>query len=120
VVVDYSGNYALRIARLAALSQTTGAAYIIGEFGPGKNIGPSPTLLTPTEVITAAEENGIGWLPWAWDDYDLGDCRADDRWFSMTHYCGYSSASDLTDFGKDVVLNPNYGIKALAKPASSL
>ena len=34
-MVDYNGNYALRIARFAALAQKTGAAYIVGEFGPG-------------------------------------------------------------------------------------
>ena len=117
-VVD-NGNFAFRIAQLAALSQHTGAAYIIGEFGPGKNIGPSPTLVTPGEIITAAEANGIGWLAWAWDDNNLAGCASDNRWFSMTTGCGrYSRASDLTDFGKDVVLNPVYGIAAVAKRAS--
>jgi Cellulase (glycosyl hydrolase family 5) len=120
-IVDYNGNYALKIARLAALSQTTGAVYIIGEFGPGNNIGPSPTTVTPAEIITAAEANGVGWLPWAWDDNDLANCQSDNNWFSMTYNCGaYTQASDLTNFGQDVVLNPTYGIKTLAKPASSL
>jgi hypothetical protein len=30
----------------------------------------------------------------------------------------YSQASDLTNFGKDVELDPNYGIAVLAKRAS--
>jgi len=115
-VVDYGGNYALKIARLAALSKNTGAVYIIGEFGPGENIGPSPTLTTPAEIITAAEADGIGWLAWAWDDNDLQACQADNKWFSMTYNCGaYGKPEDLTRFGNDVVLNPNYGLKALAK-----
>jgi hypothetical protein len=114
-----NGNYAFRIAQLAALSQRTGAAYIIGEFGPGKNIGPSPTLVTPGEIITAAETNGVGWLAWAWDDMDLANCSSDNKWFSMTYGCGrYTRASDLTDFGKDVVLDPGYGIAAVAKRAT--
>ena len=97
----------------------TGAAYIVGEFGPGKNIGPSPTLVTPGQIITAAEANGIGWLVWAWDDNNLANCSSDDRWFSMTKGCGrYTQASDLTNFGKDVELDPNYGIAVLAKRAS--
>lgn len=118
-LVDYNGNYALRIARFAALSTTTGAAYIVGEFGPGKDIGPSPTTVTPDEIITAAEANGVSWLPWAWDDNDLPDCKADNKWFSMTYNCGvYTQPSDLTDYGQDVVLNPTFGITALARPAS--
>src|SRR5579862_4804609 len=118
-LVDYNGNYALRIARFAALSQATGAAYIVGEFGPGRNIGPSPTMVTPDEIITAAEANNVSWLPWAWDDNDLPGCRADNKWFSMTYNCGaYSRPSDLTNFGQDVVLNPTFGIKALARRAS--
>jgi Cellulase (glycosyl hydrolase family 5) len=117
-VVD-NGNYAFRIAQLAALGRRTGAAYIVGEFGPGKNIGPSPTLVTPGQIITAAEANGIGWLAWAWDDNNLANCSSDDRWFSMTKVCGrYTQASDLTNFGKDVELDPNYGVAVLAKRAS--
>jgi mannan endo-1,4-beta-mannosidase len=120
-LVDYYGNYAMKATRLAALSQSTGAVYIIGEFGPGENIGPSPTLTTPAEIITAAEASNVGWLAWAWDDNDLAACTSDNNWFSMTYNCGtYNQASDLTSFGQDVVLNPQYGIKLLAKPASGL
>jgi len=120
IIVDYWSNYHLKANRLAALAKKTGAVYIIGEFGPGRNIGPSPTMTTPDEIITAAELNNIGWLPWAWDDNDLGDCLSDDNWFSMTYNCGvYNVPSDLTIYGEDVVLNPVFGIKVLAKPATS-
>ena len=51
-VVDFNGNYALRIARLSTLSKRIGAVYLIGEFGPGRNIGPSPTAVTPAELLT--------------------------------------------------------------------
>jgi len=43
-------------------------AVIIGEFGPGRNIGPSPTNITPQAIIQAAEARNLGWLAWAWDD----------------------------------------------------
>jgi mannan endo-1,4-beta-mannosidase len=108
------------LAELAALSSSAGMAFAVTEFGPGKNIGPSPTLTTPGQIITAAEANGLGWLAWAWDDNNLAGGKSNNTWFSMT-YAGpgiYTQASDLTDFGLDVVLNPVYGITALAKPAS--
>jgi hypothetical protein len=107
-------------AQLAALSATDGMVFVFGEFGPGRNIGPSPTSITPGEIITAAETNGIGWLGWAWDDNDLADGKSDNNWFSMT-YSGpgiYTQTSDLTTFGQDVVLNPTYGLQVLAKPAT--
>ena len=106
-------------SEMAGLSQTYGMAFAITEFGPGKDIGPSPTMVTPGQVITAAETNGLGWLAWAWDDNDLGSCQSDNNWFSMTYNCGvYTQTSDLTTYGQDVVLNPTYGITALAKPAT--
>ncbi|MBW8778018.1 MAG: cellulase family glycosylhydrolase, partial [Burkholderiales bacterium] len=89
-----------------ALSQlkATGLPLIIGEFGPGKNIGPSPTMVTPQKIIADAEANGWGWMPWSWDDNNLQSCTSDDNGFSMTTKCGtYRTDSDLTAFGKTVV-----------------
>jgi mannan endo-1,4-beta-mannosidase len=106
--------------QLADLAASAGMVFIIGEFGPGKNIGPSPTSVPPGEVIMAAERAGLGWLAWAWDDNNLPGGRSDDTWFSMT-YNGpgrYVQPSDLTLFGRDVVLNPDYGLASIAKPAS--
>ncbi len=112
-IVDYGGNYALKTARLAALAQSTGAAFVIGEFGPGRNIGPSPTMLTPHEVIGAAEESGIGWMAWAWDDNDLANSQSDNDGFAMAYSAStYASSADLTLFGQEVVegcLNPAPG-----------
>jgi mannan endo-1,4-beta-mannosidase len=108
------------LAQLASLSAQAGMVFVVGEFGPGRNIGPSPTPVTPGQIITAAESAGIGWLAWAWDDNDLPNGASDDRWFSMT-YRGpglFGRAADLTEFGRDVVLNPSYGLRALATPAS--
>jgi hypothetical protein len=93
--------------------------FAITEFGPGRDIGPSPTMVTPGQVITAAEANGLGWTAWAWDDNDLASCTSDNNWFSMTYHCGaYTQTSDLTLYGQDVVLNPTYGITAHAKRAT--
>ena len=107
-------------SQLGALSASQGMVFAITEFGPGRDIGPSPTMVTPGDVITAAEANGLGWAAWAWDDNDLGNCAADNNWFSMTYSCGsYTAPSSLTQYGLDVTLNPVYGLIALARPASA-
>lgn len=110
-----NGNWtSTLVTQLATLSASVGAVFIVGEFGPGRNIGPSPTLTTPGEIIQAAEANSIGWLAWAWDDNNLANCSSDDNWFSMTYHCSdYTQPSDLTIFGSDVVLNPTYGLSVL-------
>jgi hypothetical protein len=105
-------------AELAGL-RSQGIVVAITEFGPGRDIGPSPTMVTPLEVIAAAEANQLGWAAWAWDDNDLADCKSDNGWFSMTYNCGvYEQTSDLTEYGQQVVLNSTYGLSVLAKPAS--
>jgi hypothetical protein len=112
-IVDYDGNVQLRIARLAALAQTTGAAFDIGEFGPGRNIGPSPTMVTPREIVSAAEQNGLGWMAWAWDDNDQANSASDNGGFALAyHPSAYASSSDLTIFGQEIVegcTNPSPG-----------
>lgn len=108
------------LQQLVSLSQSAGMVFVIGEFGPGHNIGPAPTSVTPGQIITAAEAAGLGWLAWAWDDNNLGGGASDNNWFSMT-YAGpgiYNTPADLTDYGQDVVLNSTYGISTLVKPAS--
>jgi mannan endo-1,4-beta-mannosidase len=108
-----SVNVAPDIIQMAALSASVGMAFIVGEFGPGRNIGPSPTLTTPAAIITACEANGLGWIAWAWDD------GAGNNSFTMTLVTGiYNQTSDLSTFGQDVVLNPIYGLKAIAKRAT--
>jgi len=107
------------LPQFAALSASRGMVFIIGEFGPGRKIGPAPTLVPPGQIIQAAEANGIGWIPWAWDDNDLTNCSSDNNWFSMTYSCGrYTAPSGLTEYGLDMALNPVYGWIALASPAS--
>jgi hypothetical protein len=84
---------------LAAL----GLVVILGEFGPGRSIGPSPTNLTPPQVIQTAEKYGLGWLAWAWDDNDLANAQADNDWFALSYTGAYASSADLTIFGQQVV-----------------
>ena len=107
-------------SELAALSASQGIVVAITEFGPGRDIGPSPTMVTPLQVIAAAEANQLGWAAWAWDDNNLPNGASDDTWFSMT-YTGpgiYTRPSDLTEYGRKVVLDPTYRLSALAKRAS--
>jgi hypothetical protein len=103
-IVDYNGNYALKIPRIAALAKKTGAAYVVPEFGPGRNIGPSPTLVTPDQIVSTAEKSEMGWAGWAWDDNNLASAQADNTWFSMTYNTGvYTTSPDLTIYGQQMV-----------------
>jgi len=97
----------------------TGLPIVVGEFGPGRNIGPSPTMTRPGDVIQAANNLGVGWLAWAIDDNNLGGSAANDFSFSMVRRNGvYSASSDLTTYGKDVIESGVYGIKTFAVPAT--
>lgn len=92
-----------------------GVPVIVGEFGPGRGIGPSPTAITPEAIMEACETRGIGWLAWAWDDPANG---ADDTWFALSRNGRYASSADLTTFGKTVVEDPMYGLLQIAEPAT--
>jgi mannan endo-1,4-beta-mannosidase len=110
-----SGNV---LPQLAALAASQGMVFVVGEFGPGRDIGPAPTMVTPQQIIQAADSAGLGWLAWAWDDNDLSGGASDNNWFSMT-YAGpgiYNVASDLTTYGQQIVLS-NYAL-TLAKKAT--
>jgi hypothetical protein len=104
------------LSRLAALAASHGMVFVVGEFGPGRNIGPAPTLVTPQQVIGAAEAAGMGWMGWAWDDNDLTSGASDNNSFSMTlHGPGiYNAASDLTTWGQQMVLS-NYALTRAVK-----
>ncbi len=93
------GSLQTDAAALAAL----GLPIIFGEFGPGRGIGPSPTNVTPAQVIQTAEEYGFGWMAWAWDDNDLSNAQADNSWFALSYAGAYASSADLTLFGQEVV-----------------
>ena len=91
-------------AQLAGLSKANPAlAFVIGEFGPC--CGLNGQTVQPDDVVATAQGNGLGWIPWAWDDNNLPDCKSNDAWFSMTTNCAQYSGSpnDLTKFGKDMV-----------------
>jgi hypothetical protein len=110
-------------AGLSALAGT-GLVMIVGEFGPGMNISPSPTTLTPADVIKAAEAHQLGWMSWAWDDPAYNPDPNTSFALSMGAqgpYNGdYNSSNDLTPYGKAVVESPGFGLLVLAKPATSL
>lgn len=101
-----------------AALKATGLVIVIGEFGPGHNIGPSPTDVEPGRIMSLAAQFGFGWLAWAADDGDSSNC-ADNSWFCMYHNTGvYNSSNDLTVFGRVVVEDPTQGLKAVAVPAT--
>ena len=101
--------------------KTTGLSAIIGEFGPGRNVGPSPTMIRPEDVMASAMANGFGTLAWAADDNNLSNSMADDNWFSLLYDLGVpytGQDSQLTLFGKVVVNDPTVGLVAVAQKAN--
>lgn len=93
----------------------TGLPVIVGEFGPGRGIGPSPTDITPHDIMQECEARSIGWMAWAWDD---PASNADDTWFALSKNGNYDSSNDLTMFGRTVVEDPTYGLLVVAQPAT--
>jgi hypothetical protein len=112
------------MADLVARRTAVGAVYALLEFGPSTPPGaslPSPTVLTPGQIIQAAEANTIPWAEWAFDDNNLDAAQTSWSWFGLTQVSGtFAKPSDLTPNGLDVILNPTYGVRALAAPASYL
>jgi mannan endo-1,4-beta-mannosidase len=96
----------------------TGLVVVLGEFGPGRDVGPSPTTIDPRRVIQLAEGSGLGWLAWAWDDNNLSGGVSDDQGFGMSVRGDYTQSSDLTEFGRQVIEDPSWGLKKLGKRAS--
>lgn len=77
---------------------------LIGEFGPGKNLGPSPTMLTPQQIVSTAESLGFGWLAWAYDANDGYNCTASEYSYAIVKKCGtYKTDADLTGYGLTIV-----------------
>jgi hypothetical protein len=106
--------------------RATGLPILIGEFGPGKNVGPSPTMLTPGTIIQAANAHGFGWAAWAWDDgygqgangFELSNQGAFSLSGSVPTNGSYPNNTDLSAYGNEVVLNPTYGTFANARAAT--
>lgn len=111
----WMADYDKQMALLAKLP----VPIIVGEFGPGRNIGPSPTTTTPDHIIATCDANGWGWLAWALDDNDKANSSSDDNWFAMifNNFGTYPPSSALTTFGVDIVEGPS-GLLAKAKKAT--
>jgi chitodextrinase len=94
---------------------------VIGEFGPGNNVPPSPTTIQPLEIMTTAEGYKWGWMAWAADANNLANSSSDDNSYCLLYNnFVYNTSADLTIFGKVVVDNPIYGLKAIAVKAVAL
>jgi mannan endo-1,4-beta-mannosidase len=118
---DTSASWQQDYVKAFAALKASGLPIIVGEFGPGRSVGPSPTLLTPERLIADAEDAGFGWLAWAWDDNNLANCQSSDAWFSLTINCGRYTGldSELTTFGKTIVpLLKQYNAKPAAPAAA--
>jgi mannan endo-1,4-beta-mannosidase len=84
------------VKSMAAL-KATGLPIFIGEFGPGNNVGSSPTTIPPQTVIDTAEANGWGWMPWSWDDNNQTACQSSDGYFALSRNCGKYAGADATE-----------------------
>lgn len=80
-----TASVAPNLAKLRAMASASARfTFVVGEFGPGNDVGPSPTLTTPQDILAACQLNGFGLLSWAWDDNDLAGGASDGKGFSMT------------------------------------
>ena len=123
------------VASLFAALGSSGVCAIIGEFGPGNQLG-NPALsqdgnsgranlnsqqVAPGQVISACEAQGLSWIPWAWDDHNATLNAFSNNWFNMVigNNGVYTANSQFTAFGLDMVANPRYGLWARSTPAAS-
>jgi len=107
---SWQQDYDTLLAQMSLLN----VPIVIGEFGPGRNIGPSPTPITPLEIMTTAEGYKWGWMAWRLT-------TAIRHLFAMLYNNSvYNTSADLTIFGKVAVDNPIYGLKAIAVKAVAL
>ena len=85
-VYDSGSSQSARIDTAIQTAATNKLAFIIGEFG-SVSPGACGNAVPWQKVITAAEANGIGYLPWSWDNQN-SDCKQ-----------GPSSAFDMVGDG---------------------
>jgi mannan endo-1,4-beta-mannosidase len=100
------------VAQLVSL----GVPVIFGEFGCGVPCGDfNSTPVTPDILMQTLQQNQMGWLAWSWDD---GGCT-----FNLLGPCpnntGVWSYSNLSAYGKDVILSPGFGMQAVSRPATT-
>ncbi len=99
--------------------EQTGLPLMVGEYGPGLNVGPSPTLASPETIIASViQHHLVGEIAWAWDDNNLQGCLSSDTgWFGMAIKCGSftGKSEELTAFGRKMVpvLRAQYGLSPL-------
>ena len=92
------------LTALRTLANNVGMAFMIGEFGPGQNVGPSPTPITPAQVWACAQAAGMGAIGWAWDDNNAANSLSTGLWFNMKINVGQAGvASNLTAWGQEMV-----------------
>jgi hypothetical protein len=128
IVTD--GDYQYIFSQLAALRKQNVPVGVL-EFGPGNQtgdptttgVGPSPTNTSLQQIISAAEAFQLPWAYWSWDDNnEAGATTSFTGWFGATLAGPGTYARDtpsgLTAAGLDVVLNPRFGLGALASPAA--
>jgi G8 domain/Cellulase (glycosyl hydrolase family 5) len=96
---------------------------MVGEFGPGRAVGSSPSWMMPVEIPQVCDRLNMGWMAWAWDDGAGSNADtsfnppASERGFRLPYniFTAYTGqASQLTVFGQQVVKSPGFGLEAAA------
>ncbi|ELS05415.1 Inosine-uridine nucleoside N-ribohydrolase, partial [Xenococcus sp. PCC 7305] len=83
-----------------------GLPMVVGEFGPTH---PPCGDVRDDVIMAEAQEHGVGYYPWAWDDGEWA-LVANRNWEA-------DSYNELTQFGKDVIYGPN-GIEETSEIAT--
>lgn len=94
---------------------------IIGEFGcAGCDGTVQPDPVQADTIMQTGEQYQFGWLAWSWDDTNDG-CPPDTS-LELLGPCpgdGYEAFyANMSAYGKDVILSPNFGMQAVSKPAT--
>lgn len=123
------------------ISQTSGTAGGAGVYQMDTNCastsgiywfvgwGPSPTTVLTSEMVSSAEANQEGWIPWSWDDHNESGASSFWYWFGFSpqpsgtgscstgNGCYTGLPSQLTAIAQDGFLNPRYGTLVKAQRA---
>ena len=90
-----------------------GIPFVVGEFAhehPTPWLGGGIADIQEQTIMSEAQEHGIGYFAWAWNDPGTG--------FSLANNWEANSMSELTPWGQDLVLNDPNGIAATSEIAS--
>jgi mannan endo-1,4-beta-mannosidase len=97
-----------------ANAKALGIPLVVGEMGWEQD---SQVLYKTKPALQIFHDLGIGFIGWSWNQNS--DSTYDFRAGGGSNYT-YSGPQDLTDGGKAIILDPDYGIQVTAVPAGGV